>query len=128
MQTHEHSLVGRLDNGLTRGLCLLLGWLKNAGLWLLGLTALADLPSEIFEHDAGWLDISLLELGFLLLLPLLVWRHVRYARNFKLGFWAGLNRLLLILGRAVASLLVGCGIFFVISMSTGDFYNSYLPL
>ena len=126
MQTSELSLAGKLDTGLTKGLCLLFGWLKSASLWLLGLAALADLPSDIFEHDAGLWDISLIELSMLLLLPLLAWRHVRYCRHFGLGFWAGLNRLLQIIGRAVASMLVLGGIFFAFLLATGDFSKSAL--
>lgn len=44
MQATELSLFGKLDNGLTKILCVLLGWLKTASLWLSGLLILAVLP------------------------------------------------------------------------------------
>lgn len=109
MQTHELSLVGKLDNGLTKGLCLLLVWLKNASLWWFGLLTLASLPLLIFEYGEGLADISLLEWAFMPLLALLLWRHVRYCRHFATGIWRGLNRLLICQGimSALGLLLVG---------------------
>ena len=109
MQTRELSLMGKLDNGLTKGFCLLLGWLKTASLWLLGLMTLASLPLLIFEYGEGLADISLLEWAFMPLLALLLWRHVRYCRHFATGIWRGLNRLLICQGimSAFGLLLVG---------------------
>ncbi|MBU0838033.1 MAG: hypothetical protein KJ945_12060 [Gammaproteobacteria bacterium] len=109
MQTRELSLVGKLDNGLAKGLCLLLGWLKTASLWWLGLLTLASLPLLIFEYGEGLADLSLLEWAFMPLLALLIWRHVRYCRHFTTGIWRGLNRLLICQGimSALGLLLVG---------------------
>lgn len=109
MQTHELSLIGKLDNGLTKGLCLLLGWLKTASLWWLGLLTLASLPLLVFEYGEGLADISLLEWAFMPLLALLLWRHVRYCRHFATGIWRGLSRLLICQGimSALGLLLVG---------------------
>ncbi|MGV8842901.1 MAG: hypothetical protein ACOH2I_06600 [Pseudomonas sp.] len=109
MQTRELSLVGKLDNGLTKGLCLLLSWLKTASLWWLGLLTLASLPLLIFEYGEGLADISPMEWGFMPLLALLLWRHVRYCRHFTTGIWRGLNRLLICQGimSALGLLLVG---------------------
>lgn len=109
MQTHELSLIGKLDNGLTKGLCLLLGWLKTASLWWLGLLTLASLPLLIFEYGEGLADLSLMEWGFMPLLVLLLWRHVRYCRHFATGIWRGFNHLLICQGimSALGLLLVG---------------------
>lgn len=109
MQARELSLAGKLDNGLTKGLCLLFGWLKTASLWWLGLLTLASLPLLIFEYGEGLADLSLLEWAFMPLLTLLVWRHVRYCRHFTTGIWRGLNRLLICQGimSALGLLLVG---------------------
>lgn len=109
MQTRELCLVGKLDNGLTKGLCLLLGWLKTASLWWLGLLTLASLPLLIFEYGEGLADLSLLEWAFMPLLALLLWRHVRYCQHFTTGIWRGLNRLLICQGimSALGLLLVG---------------------
>lgn len=109
MQIRELSLAGKLDNGLTKGLCLLLGWLKTASLWWLGLITLASLPFLIFEYSEGLADLSLLEWGFMPLLALLIWRHVRYCRHFATGMWRGLNRLLICQGimSALGLLLIG---------------------
>jgi hypothetical protein len=109
MQTRELSLAGKLDNGLTKGLCLLLGWLKTASLWWLGLLTLASLPLLIFEYGEGLADISLMEWGFMPLLALLIWRHIRYCQHFTTGIWRGLNRLLICQGimSALGLLLIG---------------------
>jgi hypothetical protein len=109
MQTRELSLVGKLDSGLTKGLCLLLGWLKTASLWLLGLLTLALLPFLIFEYGEGLADLSLLEWAFMPLLALLLWRHVHYCQHFATGIWHGLTRLLICQGimGALGLLLIG---------------------
>lgn len=99
MQSPELSLAGKLDNNLTKGLCLLLGWLINASIWLLGLSSVAGQASQIFEYGEGLADVSWDEWSFMLLVILLLWRHTRYCRHFANGFWRGLNRLLSFQGR-----------------------------
>lgn len=98
MQSPELSLAGKLDTGLTRTLCALLGWLKTASLWLTGFLTLAVMPWMIFEYGEGLSDLSPLEWGFMPLLALLLWRHIRYCRHFSSGFWHGLNRILIFQG------------------------------
>lgn len=73
MQHPELSLAGKLDSGLTKGLCLLLRGVKAGGLWLLGLLTLATLPWMIFEYGDGLADLSLLEWSFMPLLALFPW-------------------------------------------------------
>ena len=93
MQHPELSLAGKLDIGLSKGLCWLLGWSKTVSLWLIGLFMLASLPWTIFEYGEGLADLAPLEWLFMLLLALLLWRHIHYASHFALGFWHGLHRL-----------------------------------
>lgn len=94
MERRELSLAGKLDSGLVNGLCALLEGFKNLTLWLLGLLMLPASVWVVFEYDEGFSDISWHEWGFLLLLPVLLWRHVCYCRHFASGFWRGLSRLL----------------------------------
>lgn len=98
MQTRELALVGKLDNGLAKGLCLLLRGLKTGSLWLIGLSMFASLPWMIFEYGEGLADLSPLEWMFIPLLALLLWRHVRYCQHFATGVWSGLSRLLIFQG------------------------------
>jgi len=111
MQSPELSLAGKLDNGLTKALCLLLRGLKTCSLWLLGLLTLAALPLIILEYGEGLADLSLLEWGFMPLLALLLWRHIHYCQHFTTGIWRGLSRLLMfqgvmsVLGLAIVGLL-----------------------
>ena len=98
MQSPELSLAGKLDTGLTKILCALLGGLKTASLWLTGFLTLAVMPWMIFEYGEGLSDLSPLEWGFMPLLALLLWRHIRYCRHFSSGFWHGLNRILIFQG------------------------------
>ena len=98
MQHPELSLAGKLDIGLSKGLCWLLGWSKTVSLWLTGLFMLASLPWIIFEYGEGLADLSPLEWMFMLLLALFLWRHIHYASHFALGFWQGLHRLLMAQG------------------------------
>lgn len=98
MEHRELSLISKLDNGLTKGLCIMLGWLKYLGLWLLGLVMLVASFLMIFEYGEGLADISWHEWGFLLLLSLLLWRHVSYCQYFSIGLWNGLSRLLIAQG------------------------------
>lgn len=98
MYEKELSLTGKLDNGLTKGILHLLGWLKIGGLWLLGLVIFTVLPWIIFEYKEGLSDLSLLEWGFIPLLALLLWRHVHYCKYFATGFWLGFSRLLICQG------------------------------
>lgn len=109
MQKPELSLVGKLDSGLTKGLCSMLASLKVGGLWLLGLLTLASLPWIIFEYGDGLADISPLEWSFMPVLALLLWRHIRYCQHFAIGFWRGLSRLLVAQGimTAVGMVLFG---------------------
>ncbi|MDD2162603.1 hypothetical protein N1078_18750 [Pseudomonas sp. MIL19] len=108
MQSPELSLAGKLDTGLTKGLCLLLGWLIHIAIWLVGLLGLAGQAIQIFEYEEGLADVSWLEWSFMLLFALLLRRHVHYCRNFGAGFWSGVNRLLTFQGRLVC---LGLGIF-----------------
>jgi hypothetical protein len=98
MQSPKLSLAGKLDSGLTKCLCLLLGWLKTGSLWLIGLLTLAALPGVIFEYGEGAADLSPLEWGFILLMALLLWRYIHYCRHYSTGIWRGLNRLLMFQG------------------------------
>ncbi|MDP2243422.1 hypothetical protein [Pseudomonas sp.] len=106
MQSTELSLAGKLDNGLTKGLCLLLRGLKTACLWLAGLLTLASLPLLIFEYGEGLADLSLLEWAFMPLLVLLLWRHIHYCQHFAMGFWRGLSCLLIAQGIMAALSMV----------------------
>lgn len=99
MQRTELSLASKLDNGLTHYLCLLLGCLLSATIWLLGLLCLGSQLPQVFEYGEGLADISWHEWTFMLLFGLLLWRHIRYCRYFATGFWHGLNRLLMFQGR-----------------------------
>lgn len=113
MQSSELSWAGKLDAGLTKGLCLVLGWLINASIWLVGLWMLIDQQSQIFEYGEGLADVSWHEWGFMLLFVLLLWRHVRYCRHFATGFWRGLSRVLTFQGR------LGCVVLALIGSVTG---------
>lgn len=120
MQSAELSLAGKLDNGLTKGLCLMLRGLKAGSLWLLGLLTLASLPWLIFEYEEGLADLSLLEWGFMPLLTLLLWRHIRYCQHFSTGIWRGMNRVLLFQGVMSALGLVIIGFLTVLLAPTED--------
>lgn len=98
MQNNEISLAGKIDNGLTKGLCLLLDGLKTIFLWLSGLMLLIGLPLLIFEYGEGLADLSLAEWIFMPLMLLLLWRHVHYCKHFGTGFWRGFSRLMICLG------------------------------
>lgn len=111
MQHPELSLIGKLDIGLSKGLCWLLGWWKTVSLWLIGLFMLASLPWIIFEYGEGLADLAPLEWLFMLLLALLLWRHIHYASHFALGFWHGLHRLLIVQGVMFVLGLVVLGVF-----------------
>lgn len=118
MEHRELSLLSKLDNGLTKGLCIMLGWLKYLGLWLLGLVMLVASFLLIFEYGEGLADISWHEWGFLLLLSLLLWRHTRYCQHFTLGFWRGLSRLLIAQG--VLGILLAFGIGLLVCLLLGS--------
>lgn len=111
MHEKELSLTGRLDNGLTKGILHLLGWLKIGGLWLLGLVTFTALPWIVFEYEEGLSDLSILEWGFIPLLALLLWRHVHYCNHFTTGFWLGFSRLLICQGVMSALTLLFVGVF-----------------
>lgn len=98
MQKTEMSVVEKLDNGLSKGLCRILDGLKITALWLVGLWELASLPLRIFEYKEGLSDLSPTELIFLPLMGLLLWRQIHYSRRFGAGFWSGFSRLLIALG------------------------------
>lgn len=118
MQHAELSLAGKLDNGLTKGLCLLLRGLKTGSLWMIGLLTLASLPWMIFEYGEGLSDLSLLEWGFMPLLALLLWRHIHYCRHFKTGIWRGLSRLLVFQGVLGVVWLISVGMFTAVLAQT----------
>ena len=125
MKLTKLSLVGKLDNGLTKGLCLLLRALMTVGLWLLGVMSLVLLPGVVFEYGEGLADISLLEWGFMLLLGLLLWRHLHFCKHFRVGIWRGLSRLLVFQGamNALAYFLVG---FYAIWLVQGEDIQEYI--
>ena len=118
MEHRELSLLSKLDNGLTKGLCIMLGWLKYLGLWLLGLVMLVASFLMILEYGEGLADISWHEWVFLLLLSLLLWRHTRYCQHFTLGFWRGLSRLLIAQG--VLGILLAFGIGLLVCLLLGS--------
>ncbi len=103
-------LPARLDTGLTRALLVLLRWSLLGSLWLFGLLLLAVQPIGIAPYSEGVSEISLLEAGFCLLMLLLLWRHIRYCRHFKTGFWHGLNRMLISQGAMFAFTLLVIGL------------------
>lgn len=114
MQKSELSLIGRIDNGLSKGLCLILRALKTGFIWLSGLAMIIWLPLIIFEYGDGLADLSSIEWIFMILIGLLIWRHVRYCKHFRSGFWRGLSRLLMCQGLLMTFQLVVIG--FVASM------------
>lgn len=128
MEQRELSLVGKLDIGLTKGLCIMLVWLKKLGLWLLGLIIMSASFWIIFEYDEGLADISWHEWGFLLLLPLMLWRHVRYCQHFSIGFWRGLSRLLIAQGVLGVLLISSYGLFVGLLLENEDHASALLYL
>lgn len=109
MQTHERSLIRKLDIGLSNSLYLLFAWLINALIWLLGLLMLSGQLARIFEYGEGLADVSWHEWAFMLLFGLLLWRHIRYCQHVATGFWRGLSRLLTVQGRLGCVLLTVLG-------------------
>lgn len=122
MEHRELSLISKLDNGLVKGLCIMLGWLKYLGLWLLGLVMLVASFLMIFEYGEGLADISWHEWGFLLLLSLLLWRHVSYCQYFSIGLWNGLSRLLIAQGLLGVLLFFGIGLLMAI-LASGEYFD-----
>lgn len=114
MEHRELSLISKLDNGLVKGLCIMLGWLKYLGLWLLGLVLLLASFSKIFEYSEGLADVSWHEWAFLLLMPLLLWRHISYCQYFSTGLWSGLSRLLIAQGLLGVLFFFGIGLLMAI--------------
>lgn len=114
MEHRELSLISKLDNGLVKGLCIMLGWLKYLGLWLLGLVMLLASFSKIFEYSEGLADVSWHEWAFLLLMPLLLWRHISYCQYFSTGLWSGLSRLLIAQGLLGVLYFFGIGLLMAI--------------
>jgi hypothetical protein len=125
MQSPELSLAGKLDNGLTKGLCLLLRGLRTGSLWLLGLLTLAGLPLMIFEYGEGLADLSLLEWGVMPLLALLLWRHIHYCQHFTTGTWRGLSRLLMFQGVMSVLGMIIIGLFTFVMAQTEDIQRLY---
>lgn len=123
MVYRELPLVSKLDNGLTKGLCIMLGWLKYLGLWLLGLVLLLGSFSEIFEYSEGLADVSWHEWGFLLLMPLLLWRHISYCQYFSTGLWSGLSRLLIAQGLLGVLFFFATGLI-VELLASGEHFDS----
>lgn len=122
MEHRELSLISKLDNGLTKGLCIMLGWLKYLGLWLLGLVMLVASFLLIFEYGEGLADVSWHEWAFLLLMPLLLWRHVSYCQYFSIGLWNGLSRLLIAQGLLGVLFFFGIGLLMAILVS-GEYFD-----
>lgn len=123
MDHRELSLIGKLDNGLVKGLYIMLTWFKNIGIWLLGLFLLFGSFVMIFEYDEGLADVSWHEWGFLLLMPLLLWRHVYYCQHFATGFWRGLSRLLTAQG--ILCVLFFLGLFLLYLLSAIEHQESF---
>lgn len=117
MDNPEMTLIGKLDIGLSKGICLILGALKTGFIWLSGLALIVWLPFIVFEYGDGLVDLSSLEWIFMILMGLLIWRHVRYCKHFGTGFWRGLSRLLICQGLLMTFELVVIG--FVASMLVG---------
>lgn len=122
MEHRELSLISKLDNGLVKGLCIMLGWLKYLGLWLLGLVLLLASFSKIFEYSEGLADVSWHEWAFLLLMPLLLWRHISYCQYFSTGLWSGLSRLLIAQGLLGVLLFFGIGLLMAI-LVLGEYFD-----
>lgn len=110
MHNPELSLIGKLDNGLSKGISLMLGAAKIGFIWLSGLIMVAFLPVLIFEYGDGLADLSKIEWIFMVLMALLVWRHVRYCKHFGTGFLRGFNRLLMCQGLLATVQLVVIGL------------------
>ncbi len=110
MHTPELSLIGKLDNGLNKGLGLMLGAFKTGFIWLSGLFMIALLPVLIFEYGDGLADLSRIEWIFMVLMALLIWRHVGYCKHFGTGFLRGFNRLLMCQGLLATVQLVVIGL------------------
>lgn len=125
MQSPELSLAAKLDNGLTKGLCLLLRGLRTGSLWLLGLVTLVGLPSIVFEYGEGLADLSLLERGVMPLLALLLWRHIHYCQHFTTGTWRGLSRLLMFQGVMSVLGMIIIGLFTFVMAQTEDIQGLY---
>ncbi|MFL1390629.1 hypothetical protein ACI77F_23465 [Pseudomonas tritici] len=111
MQPSELSLAGKLDIGLTKGLCMLCSGAISSLIWLLGIVQLVTQFSGIFEYGEGLSDLSWGEWGFMPLFVLLLWRHRVYCRHFGWGLWRGLSRLLAFQGRVlgIGLLILGAG-------------------
>jgi hypothetical protein len=120
MQTRELSLLGALDNGLTKVICHILLGLKNSILWLMGLVTFIALPFLIFEYNQGLADLSQLEWVFIPLLGLLLWRHIAYCKYHATGFGRGLSYLFKAQGVMVVVELVVIGTVATVLMGTKE--------
>ena len=112
LPTPSPSFWERLDLSLTLTLRRLLRGTGNATLWILGLLSYAALPLVGMEYYDGMLQSTWVEWAYVVLLPLLLWRHIAYCKRFNTGFWVGFNRLLkfsglfVVIWSAAAGLLV----------------------
>ena len=68
----------------------------------------------IFEYSEGLADVSWHEWAFLLLMPLLLWRHISYCQYFSTGLWSGLSRLLIAQGLLGVLFFFGIGLLMAI--------------
>lgn len=123
MEHRELSLISKLDNGLTKGLCIILRWIKNFSLWLLGAVLLQRSIKMVFEYDEGLADISWHEWGFFLLMALLLWRHIHYCNHFSTSYWRGLSRLLIAQGILGVLFFFFMGLLLVLLSLNGDLGN-----
>ena len=92
----------------------MLRWIKNFSLWLLGAVLLQRSIKMIFEYSEGLADVSWHEWAFLLLMPLLLWRHISYCQYFSTGVWSGLSRLLIAQGLLGVLFFFGIGLLMAI--------------
>lgn len=123
MKHRELSLISKLDNGLTKGLCIMLGWLKSLSLWLLGLVLFKHSIAMIFEYNEGVADISWHEWGFFFIMALLLWRHTRYCKHFSVGYWSGLSRLLIAQGTLGVLFFICMGLLLMMLSLKGGLAN-----
>lgn len=110
MSSPQCPMIAKVDSALTRCLCVLIGWLIGASIWVLGLLSLSDLTMRIFAYGEGWSDVSWAELWFMVIFAVLLWRHTHYCRYFAIGIWKGMGRLLAFQGTLACMGLVIVGL------------------
>lgn len=109
MSSPQSSMIAKVDSAMTRCLCVLIGWLIGASIWVLGLLSLSGLTMRIFAYGEGWSDVSWAELWFMVIFAMLLWRHTHYCGYFAIGIWKGMSRLLAFQGTLACMGLVIVG-------------------